>query len=62
MSLWWLVLHAELPEFDPGLSLCFSEYLDEDGHEYDKGNAHKKDSPPEFSHPLNNGQKSFLIE
>jgi len=38
------------------------EALDEDGHEYDKGNAHKKDSPPEFSHPLNNGQKSFLIE
>ena len=55
-------MYAEHPEFDPGLSLCFSEYLDEDGHEYDKGNAHKKDSPPEFSHPLNNGQKSFLIE
>ena len=38
------------------------EALDKDGHEYDKGNAHEEDSPPEFSHPLNNGQKSFLVE
>ena len=34
----------------------------EDGHEDDEGDAHKKHGPPELGHPLRNGEEGLLIE
>lgn len=36
--------------------------FDEHGHEDDNADAHEQDSPPELRHPLDNGQKRFLVE